>query len=290
MSWDADRKCFAASPFNVPELANVYPEPSNWGILPAYGLYARHVDGLELENIKLGYIVEDERPAVVFDDVHDGLLKNCELMACEDSAHIVLVDNSYKRPTGFEYVPDYPYHATDNAVTIIPGHDRENYRVEKVLVDAPAPGTPRDSLYAYPTAAVKDDTECGYTFEVPTEEYGLLQTVHRPYFVPVEDIHVTAGKLVCFDVMVRNPFTDGIDMAAEQFTSEADDGAEYVVECESGTILMQAEGLPYGADFDTLSGNFIWTPEKEGEYKITFTADDGVIPISMSVNIIVGDE
>ena len=84
MSWDADRKCFAASPFNVPELANVYPEPSNWGILPAYGLYARHVDGLELENIKLGYIVEDERPAVVFDDVHDGLLKNCELMACED--------------------------------------------------------------------------------------------------------------------------------------------------------------------------------------------------------------
>lgn len=53
---------------------------------------------------------------------------------------------------------------------------------------------------------------------------------------------------------------------------------------------MQAEGLPYGADFDTLSGNFIWTPEKEGEYKITFTADDGVIPISMSVNIIVGDE
>ena len=290
MSWDADRKCFAASPFNVPELANVYPEPSNWGILPAYGLYARHVDGLELGNIKLGYIVEDERPAVVFDDVHDGLLKNCELMACEDSAHIVLVDNSYKRPTGFEYVPDYPYHATDNAVTIIPGHDRENYRVDKVLVDAPAPGTPRDSLYAYPTAAVKDDTECGYTFEVPTEEYGLLQTVHRPYFVPVEDIHVTAGKLVCFDVMVRNPFTDGIDIAAEQFMSEADDGAEYVVECESGTILMQAEGLPYGADFDTLSGNFIWTPEKEGEYKITFTADDGVIPISMSVNIIVGDE
>ena len=119
----------------MPELAWVYPEPSNWGILPAYGLYARHVDGLELENIKLCYIVDDERPAVVFDDVHDGILKDCELMAMDESAHIVLVENNYKRPTNFEYVPDYPYHATDNSVTIIPGQNRENYRVEKVLVD-----------------------------------------------------------------------------------------------------------------------------------------------------------
>ena len=90
--------------------------------------------------------------------------------------------------------------------------------------------------------------------------------------------------------MVRNPLTDGNDSDAEQFMWEGRADKEYVVECESGTILMQAENLPYGADFDTLSGNFIWTPEKEGEYHITFTADDGVIPISMQVNIIVEDE
>lgn len=290
MSWDAHKEKFVASPYNVPELAWVYPEPSNWGILPAYGLYARHVDGLELENIKLGYIVDDERPAVVFDDVHDCILKDCELMAMDESAHIVLVENNYKRPTNFEYVPDYPYHATDNSVTIIPGQNRENYRVEKVLVDAPAPGTPRDSLYTYPTAAVMDGTKEGFTFDVPTPEYELPETVHRPYFVPVEDIHVATGKLVCFDVMVRNPLTDGVDTDTEQFMWDMKADNEYVVECESGTILMQAEGLPYGADFDTLSGNFIWTPEKEGHYSVTFTADDGVIPISMTVNIIVDDE
>lgn len=290
MSWDKDRGCFVPAPYNVPELAGVYPEPSNWGILPAYGLYARHVDGLELENIRLGYIVDDERPAAVFDDVHDGILKDCELMAEDNSPHIVFVDNNYKRPTNLEYVPDYPYHATDNSVTVIPGTDRENYRVKKVCVDAPAPGTPRDSLYSYPTAPVMGDTPESYTYEVKTEEYELPATVHRPYFVPVDDIHVSAGKLVCFDVMVRNPLTDGNDGDAEQFMWEGKADKEYVVECESGTILMQADNLPYGADFDTLSGNFIWTPEKEGEYHITFTADDGVIPISMQVNIIVEDE
>ncbi|CDD63758.1 endopolygalacturonase [Firmicutes bacterium CAG:882] len=290
MSWNKDKKCFVPAPYNVPELAGVYPEPSNWGILPAYGIYARHVDGLELENIKLGYIVEDERPAVVFDDVHDGILKECGLMAEKNSPHIVFVENKYKRPTNLEYVPDYPYHTTDNSVTVIPGADRENYRVEKVCVDAPAPGTPRDTLYSYPTAAVMENTQESYTYEVKTEEYELPATVHRPYFVPVDDIHVSTGRLVCFDVMVRNPLTDGNDSDAEQFMWEGRADKEYVVECESGTILMQAENLPYGADFDTLSGNFIWTPEKEGEYHITFTADDGVIPISMQVNIIVEDE
>ena len=290
MSWDRDKHSFVPAPYNVPELAGVYPEPSNWGILPAYGLYARHVDGLELENISLSYVVEDERPAVVFDDVHDGILRNCELTAQEASPQIVFVENSYKRPTNLEYVPDYPYHSTDNSVSVIPGADRENYRAEKVCVDAPAPGTPRDSLYPYPTAAIMCDAPWSYTYEVKTEEYELPATVHRPYFVPVDDIHVAVGKLVCFDVMVRNPLTDGNDADAEQFMWDEKADREYVVECESGTILMRADELPYGADFDTLSGNFIWTPEKEGEYHITFTADDGVIPISMKVNIIVEDE
>ena len=34
------------------ELATGYPEPKNLGIMPAYGLFARHVKGLELANIK----------------------------------------------------------------------------------------------------------------------------------------------------------------------------------------------------------------------------------------------
>jgi hypothetical protein len=50
-----------------------YPEPSLFGVLPAYGIYARHVVGLTMENVSLSYKVQDERPAVVLDDVAVGL-------------------------------------------------------------------------------------------------------------------------------------------------------------------------------------------------------------------------
>ncbi|SDS23558.1 Polygalacturonase [Mucilaginibacter mallensis] len=59
----------------VPELEKGYPEPGSFGILPAYGIYARHVDGLKLEDIELHVINNDARPAISFDDVNSaGLL------------------------------------------------------------------------------------------------------------------------------------------------------------------------------------------------------------------------
>jgi polygalacturonase len=53
-----------------PELGTGYPEPR--GTTPAYGLFARHVKGLELANITFGYDTEDLRPALVGEDI-DGL-------------------------------------------------------------------------------------------------------------------------------------------------------------------------------------------------------------------------
>jgi polygalacturonase len=53
------------------ELATAYPEPVNT-MLPSYGVYARHVKGLELANITVGFDGEDQRPALAVDDV-DGL-------------------------------------------------------------------------------------------------------------------------------------------------------------------------------------------------------------------------
>jgi len=48
----------------VPELEKGYPEPGSFGTLPAYGIYARHVNGLKLEDIDINYIDEDLRPAI----------------------------------------------------------------------------------------------------------------------------------------------------------------------------------------------------------------------------------
>ena len=46
-----------------------YPEPRWAGPTPAYGLFARHVDGLWAHNGKFELMKEDERPAVVMEDV-----------------------------------------------------------------------------------------------------------------------------------------------------------------------------------------------------------------------------
>jgi hypothetical protein len=54
------------------ELDKGYPEPRNIGTMPAYGLFARHVHGLELQNINLSFNNDDLRPAMVCSDV-DGL-------------------------------------------------------------------------------------------------------------------------------------------------------------------------------------------------------------------------
>jgi hypothetical protein len=55
-----------------PELGTMYPEPSRIGILPSYGVFARHVRDLELANVRVSFEKEDVRPAMVCVDV-DGL-------------------------------------------------------------------------------------------------------------------------------------------------------------------------------------------------------------------------
>lgn len=55
----------------MPELEDQYPEYFMWGVLPAYGLYARHAKGLVLNNVRFELASRDLRPAVVCDDVQD---------------------------------------------------------------------------------------------------------------------------------------------------------------------------------------------------------------------------
>ena len=46
-----------------------YPEPRWAGPTPSYGLYARHVDGLYVDNVRFSLQKSDERPAVMLEDV-----------------------------------------------------------------------------------------------------------------------------------------------------------------------------------------------------------------------------
>lgn len=53
-----------------------YPEPDNFGPLPAYGFFVRHVKNLELSGIELRTEKEDPRPPLVLDDVKGATLLN----------------------------------------------------------------------------------------------------------------------------------------------------------------------------------------------------------------------
>ena len=58
-------------PYAVPEREAMYPEPSMFGVLPAYGFYVRHAAGIRMDGVEVGFMSPDTRPAFVLDDVRD---------------------------------------------------------------------------------------------------------------------------------------------------------------------------------------------------------------------------
>jgi hypothetical protein len=60
-----------------------YPEPSRIGMMPAYGLFARHVRDLELSNIRFEFEQADLRPAISCVDVDDLRIDNLRARVAE---------------------------------------------------------------------------------------------------------------------------------------------------------------------------------------------------------------
>ena len=94
---------------DVPKVAAEYfgvwdPAP---GGPPAYGLYARNVRGLSLQNVRLEYEETDERPAIIFDNVEDASIiglkvkggDQSELMRFINSKDILLTATKLLSPS-----------------------------------------------------------------------------------------------------------------------------------------------------------------------------------------------
>jgi hypothetical protein len=63
-------------PYETPEQEKGYPEPSMFGVLPAYGFFIRHASGIQLHDVTVGFMKEDRRPAFVLEDVKDAEFRN----------------------------------------------------------------------------------------------------------------------------------------------------------------------------------------------------------------------
>lgn len=261
ISWDAvadgGKGGWTDDPYNVPEMPHEYPEPSNFGVLPAYGLYARHVRGLTVTNVAFTFKIEDGRPAVVLDDVEAATFSDFSADIKSGVPTFVYVTNTRKREAGREYIPDRPYKTTTVENVTVPAR----VSVREVRINRPAPGTPPDSLYAQPTAP---DAAHPYAYAIADEAYPKPRTVYRPFFDAAPAPAARVGQAISFVVNARSP-VDGV------------------------SLRYSASQLPTGARFDPATRSFTWTPTaaQTGTHTIRFIVDDGVLPEHRDVTITV---
>ncbi|MES2775981.1 MAG: glycoside hydrolase family 28 protein [Bacteroidota bacterium] len=81
---------FAKIPAIVPENEKGYPEPAKMGIMPAYGLFIRHVKGIKMNNVELSYLGKEVRPAIVMDDVKGADLLRVKMQPVDGSKSVIL--------------------------------------------------------------------------------------------------------------------------------------------------------------------------------------------------------
>jgi polygalacturonase len=64
-----------------PEVATAYPEPSMFGVLPAWGLWMRHTNGVAIDRLTMETATPDARPPIVLDDTPQTRVTNTPLWA-----------------------------------------------------------------------------------------------------------------------------------------------------------------------------------------------------------------
>lgn len=273
VDWNPEENDWKADPYNVPELPGVYPEPSNWGILPAYGLYVRHVSNVSLNNISLFTMSRDERVAICLDDVQKIKMN---YIKCNDNQRerVVLVENHYKRRTNHEYLLNQPYFTTDVSELTT---DISQEEIRRVEVNAPAPGTPKDSLYQYPTVP---SPKTGYHYVTETLHYKLPLTVYRPYFQTLPVQKVKKGELVCFKVIVRDPASEVCKKPSESFIyNEGNNTEKCILNGVDRNIDVKLVSEYEGTYFDGQTCEFRWDTTKIdcGLYEVMFQCNDGIL-------------
>jgi hypothetical protein len=77
-------------PYNPPEQEKAYPEPAMFGLLPAYGIYARHAANLAMRDVALSFVRDDTRPAIVLDDVAGAELDHVQARRAGGAPSVVL--------------------------------------------------------------------------------------------------------------------------------------------------------------------------------------------------------
>jgi hypothetical protein len=74
----------------VPQRAENYPESKMFGVLPAWGLYVRHAEGLTFENVMLKVSGKDYRAGALFDETRNLKLDRFQILSAGKEPPLVL--------------------------------------------------------------------------------------------------------------------------------------------------------------------------------------------------------
>jgi polygalacturonase len=74
----------------IPENESSYPEPSMFGVTPAYGFFIRHAVNVELSNIEVSFMADDARPAFRLENVRNADLVNVKADKIAGGSTVVL--------------------------------------------------------------------------------------------------------------------------------------------------------------------------------------------------------
>ena len=93
-----------------PELGVGQYNAANLGVLPAYGMYARHVEGLTVTKCSFNYETRDSRPAILLEDVVGARISDVKLVRAADQPTLVKLrgsrDVAMERAVYFEDISD----------------------------------------------------------------------------------------------------------------------------------------------------------------------------------------
>jgi polygalacturonase len=98
----------------VPEKENGYPDPQEFGKVPAYGFYIRHVKNIEMTNIEMKLENEDFRPPFILEDVKGASFINVKAPHKEGVPSFILKNVTDFRTVLCGTLPDKKVDKADN--------------------------------------------------------------------------------------------------------------------------------------------------------------------------------
>lgn len=112
----------------VPEAVDQYPEVKTFGpLIPAWGIWARHVKGLKLKNIKFNLTTDDLRPAFIAEDAQNIELTGWKIPAAAAAESIVRLENVQGAK-----ISDFTVTGRATSFLKIEGKDSKNIKEGKV--------------------------------------------------------------------------------------------------------------------------------------------------------------